>query len=89
MGKIQDDRTMKMRVLNKLFEAGYTREEAIAAMKTAEMLSIPNITVTEIAIICELQNGIKDKQVIGWLNGVSKEEIHEKKNRPKKEMPSK
>lgn len=88
MSRSQDERTTKIKILNKLFDAGYTREEEIAAMKTADMLSIPNITVTEIAIICELQNGIKDKQVIGWLNSVPPEKTPARKNRPQKEISS-
>jgi len=58
-----------VRVLNKVFEAGFTEEKAIAAMTMDDILSMQGITVTEITLINELQKSIKGNKVISFLGG--------------------
>lgn len=87
MPKKMDERTMKLKLLSKIIEAGYSDEQAISAMSTVEMIEIPNVTVTEIAIICELQKSIKDRRIIAWLSGKQMEGLSTEK--PKKERPHK
>lgn len=56
-----------VRVLNKVFEAGFTDEKAIAAMTMDDILSMQGITVADITLINELQKGIKANKVISFL----------------------
>lgn len=58
-----------VRVLNKVFEAGFTEEKAIAAMTMDDILSMQGITVVEITLINELQKSIKGNKVISFLGG--------------------
>lgn len=58
-----------VRVLNKIFESGFTDEKAIAAMTMDDILSMQGITVADITLINELQKGIKGNKVISFLGG--------------------
>lgn len=58
-----------IKVLNKVFNAGFTEEKAIAAMTMDNILSIQGITIAEIGIINELQKSIKANKVITFLGG--------------------
>lgn len=58
-----------IKVLNKVFNAGFTEEKAIAAMTMDNILSIQGITISEIGIINELQKSIKANKVITFLGG--------------------
>ena len=58
-----------VRVLNKVFEAGFTDEKAIAAMTMDDILSMQGISVAEITLINELQKSIKGNKVISFLGG--------------------
>lgn len=62
-----NQRTVK--VLNKILEAGFQDEKAIAAMTIDDILSIPGITVGEIGVINDLQKSIRSNQVITFLKG--------------------
>ena len=55
--------------LNKIFEAGFTDEKAIAAMTMDDILSMQGITVADITLINELQKSIKGNKVISFLGG--------------------
>ena len=48
-----------VRILNKVLEAGFSDEKAIAAMTIDDILSIPGITLGEIGSINGLQKSIK------------------------------
>ena len=61
-----------VKVLNKVFEAGFTEEKAIAAMTMDDILSIQGITVAEIGIINDLQKSIKANKVISFLAEVQR-----------------
>lgn len=58
-----------VKVLNKIFEAGFTEEKAIASMTMDDILSMQGITVAEISIINDLQKSIKANKVITFLGG--------------------
>ena len=58
-----------VKVLNKIFEAGFTEEKAIAAMTMDDILSMQGITVADITLINELQKSIKGNRVISFLGG--------------------
>ncbi len=56
-----------VRVLNKVLDAGFTDEKAIAAMTMDDILSMHGITVADITLINELQKGIKANKVVSFL----------------------
>lgn len=58
-----------VKVLNKVFEAGFTEEKTIAAMAMDDILSMQGITVAEIGMINDLQKSIKANKVITFLGG--------------------
>lgn len=58
-----------VKVLNKVFEAGFTAEKAIAAMTMDDILAMQGITVADISIINDLQKSIKGNKVISFLGG--------------------
>lgn len=59
-----------IKVLNKLFEAGYTNEKDIAAMTMDEMLSLSGISMLDMVTINDLQKSIKANKVISFLSGI-------------------
>lgn len=62
-----------IKVLNKIFEAGFTDEKAISAMTMDDILSMQGITVADIALINDLQKSIKANKVISFLGGAADE----------------
>ena len=58
-----------IKVLNKVLDAGFPDEKAIAAMTIDDILKMPGITVADIGIINELQKSIKANKVISFLGG--------------------
>lgn len=58
-----------VKVLNKVLDAGFTDEKAIAAMTMDDILSMQGITVSDIALINDLQKSIKANKVISFLGG--------------------
>lgn len=58
-----------VKVLNKIFEAGFTTEKDISVMTMDDILSMQGITVTEISMINDLQKAIKANKVITFLGG--------------------
>lgn len=48
-----------VKVLNKVFEAGFADEKAIASMTMDDILSMQGITVADITLINDLQKSIK------------------------------
>lgn len=58
-----------IKVLNKVFEAGFTDEKAISAMTMDYILSMQGITVADIGLINDLQKSIKANKVISFLGG--------------------
>ncbi len=64
----------QLKVLTKVLEAGYKTEKDITAMTLDNMLVIPNITVSEISSINELQKAVKANKVISFLGGSENEQ---------------
>ena len=62
-----------VKVLNKVLEAGFTDEKAIAAMTMDDILSMQGITVGDITLINDLQKSIKSNKVISFLGGAADE----------------
>ena len=58
-----------VRALNKVLDAGFTEEKAIAAMTMDDILSMQGITVADITLINDLQKSIKANKVISFLGG--------------------
>lgn len=62
-----------VKVLNKVLEAGFTDEKAISAMTMDDIISMQGITVSDIALINDLQKSIKANKVISFLGGAADE----------------
>ena len=60
MGKNQK----AVKVLQRLFDAGYGTEKEIVNMTMDEMLALPGVNVADLCIISELQKSIKTNKVI-------------------------
>jgi len=58
-----------IRVLNKMFEAGFTNEKDITTMTMDDILGIQGITIADIAVINDLQKSIKTNKVITFIGG--------------------
>ena len=58
-----------IKVLGKVFEAGFTDEKSIAAMTMDDILSMQGITEADITLINDLQKSIKSNKVISFLGG--------------------
>ena len=64
MGKNQK----AIKVLQRLFDAGYGTEKEIVNMAMDEMLALPGVNVEDLCIISELQKSIKANKVISYLS---------------------
>lgn len=64
-----------IKVLNKIFDAGFNNEKEIIAMTMDDILAIQGISIADITLINDLQKSIKSNKVISFLN--SKENIAE------------
>ncbi len=64
MGKNQK----AIKVLQRLFDAGYVTEKEIVNMTMDEMLALPGVNVADLFIISELQKSIKANKVISYLS---------------------
>ena len=62
-----------VKVLNKILDAGFTDEKAIAAMTMDDILAMQGITVADISLINELQKSIKANKVNSFLGGDANE----------------
>lgn len=58
-----------VKVLNKVLEAGFTDEKAIAVMTMDDILAMQGVTVADISLINDLQKSIKANRVISFLGG--------------------
>ena len=58
-----------IKVLNKIFESGFTDEKDISAMTMDDILSMQGVTIADISIINDLQKSIKANKVISFLGG--------------------
>lgn len=58
-----------VKVLNKVLDAGFTDEKAIAAMTMDDILTMQGLTVADIALINDLPKSVKANKVITFLGG--------------------
>ncbi|MEY8483666.1 hypothetical protein AALD74_17730 [Lachnospiraceae bacterium 48-21] len=58
-----------VKVLNKVLDAGFTDEKAIAAMTMDDILTMQGLTVADISLINDLQKSVKANKVISFLGG--------------------
>lgn len=65
MGKNQK----AIKVLQRLFDAGYGTEKEIVSMTMDEMFMLPGVNVADLCMISELQKSIKANKVISYLSG--------------------
>lgn len=56
----------KIRIANRLCEAGCTDEKAISKLKTKDILDLPDLTKVEMKMVCELQEAIKENRVFSF-----------------------
>ena len=64
----------KVKVMNKLFEAGCDTEKKLQQLDMEGILKIPNITIPDMNIILELQKQTKTNRLFAYLGGGS--DIH-------------
>lgn len=67
MAKQVSVRTKKMKLLEKVIDAGLTTEEKIIAMTPADMVQLPDITTEELRLLCDLQDSIKNGALFTFL----------------------
>jgi len=60
-----------IKVINKIFESGFTNEKDITGMTMDDILAIQGITIADIALINDLQKSIKVNKVISYLGGIT------------------
>ena len=59
----------KSRVLNKLFENGYTTEKELQSLSLEKALAINGITIPELTTIMEIQKHAKAGKLYSYLGG--------------------
>ena len=64
MGKNQK----AIKVIQRLFDAGYGTEKEIVNMTIDEILALSGVNVADLCIISELQKSIKTNKVISYLS---------------------
>jgi len=57
-----------IRILNKIFEAGFATEKDIAAMSMDDILKLKGISIADLSIINGLQKSIKTGKIITFLS---------------------
>ena len=67
MAKQVSMRAKKMKLLDKVISAGLTSEEKIIAMTPTDMVQIPEITIEELRLLCDLQDSMKNNNFFAFL----------------------
>lgn len=67
----------KVKVLNKLFEAGCKTEKALQALTMEKILEINGITIPDMTVIMELQKQAKNHTLFSYLGGGADEQPRE------------
>lgn len=62
-----------IRVMNRVFEAGFKDEKSVAGMSMDDILALQGITVPDIVIINDLQKAVKTNKVVSYLSGQAPE----------------
>lgn len=61
--------TPKIKVLQKLFDAGCNTEKRLQDLRMEDILNIPGITVPEMKEITEIQKQVRNKMLYSYLGG--------------------
>lgn len=64
----------KVKVLTKLFEAGYNTEKKLQQLDMEGILKISNITIPDMTVILDLQKQTKANKLFSYLGGGSDEQ---------------
>ena len=70
---MKDERRVRQRLLNKLYDAGYESESLIKEVDVYEFMKLPNIALADINTFLELQLAIKRNKVVSFLAGMKLE----------------
>jgi len=70
----------KVKVMNKLFEAGCDTEKKLQQLDMEGILKIPNITIPDMNIIMDLQKQTKANKLFAYLGGGSDIHLNIKSN---------
>ena len=62
------DKTV-VRVMNRLFEKGYTTEKDISALDLRDQLELQLTAQSEVKVIVDLKDAVKQGKVISYLSG--------------------
>lgn len=60
-------RQQKLRLLERLFDAGIVTDDAIANLQPVDMLTISDITTDELRLLCDFQDSVKNGKIISFL----------------------
>ena len=63
------DKTV-LRVMNKLFDAGYVTEKEMTSLTIKDLTEIKGLTVPEIVEVAKLQDAVKANRVISYISGM-------------------
>jgi len=64
----------KIKVMYKLYEYGCVTEKQLQQLGMEEILKIPSISISDIAVIIEFQKSVKSGRLYSYLSGTEKEE---------------
>lgn len=73
--------------MNRLFEKGYTTEKDISALDLRDQLELQLTAQSEVKVIVELKDAVKQGKVISYLSG-ELNKLEEKKPEPKPVQPA-
>ena len=66
------------KLLDKIFKAGFNTEKDILSIELKDLSKLPDLTSTDIIILLDLKQAIKNKKIIAFLNGKERTEENEK-----------
>ncbi len=69
-----DTLQQKVKVLAKLYDSGYKTEKDLKALSLQNILKIPDITVSDMTVITELQEQITKNRLFSYLGGADDEQ---------------
>ena len=67
---MKNNRRIRQRLLNKLYEAGYESETSIKKIDVHEFMSLPNIVLGDISTFLELQMAVRQNKIVSYLSGL-------------------
>lgn len=67
----------KVKVLAKLYDSGYKTEKDLKALSLQSILKIPDISVSDMTVITELQEQIAKNRLFSYLGGADDEQKSE------------